>query len=98
MILNDAFSLFYFPIFFFAFMQFRNLFTSPGFYSFNSFITLLLMIVAAILPIAWTFMWKTKSQEEVANRLWFLTIRVKPVKSDGDLALVHDEKSQEQIK
>jgi hypothetical protein len=65
MILNDVFSVFYFPLFYFALLQLSNLFTSGGFYVFNGIATLLLLLCAIVLPFAWVIQWKRRSPEDI---------------------------------
>lgn len=97
MVINDVFSLFYFPIIYFAMMQMANLVSPGAFYALNAAVTVLLFIAAIIMPIAWITLWKVRSREEVQERLWFLTLRVKPLAQD-EIAMVHDEKSVEMLK
>lgn len=91
MVLNDAFSLFYLPLAYFAFMQLPNLFSSGGFYGLNAFLTLLLLLAAIIMPMVWVLLWWSRSREEVHTRLWFLTIRIKPIAGEREMLLVHDK-------
>jgi len=94
MVLNDVLSVFFFPIIYFALMQLPNLAVGSGFYTLNAGLTVVLFACAIVMPIAWTVMWKARSREEIQERLWFLTLRVKPLAGEKQ-PMVHDEKSVE---
>jgi hypothetical protein len=79
MLVNDIFSIFYFPILFFAMMQMGNLVSPGSFYALNAAFTIILFIGAIIVPIAWATLWKIRSREEFHEKLWFLTLRIKPL-------------------
>lgn len=101
MLINDIFSLFYFPILYFAFMQMNNLVSTGSFYALNAAFTIIIFIAAIIVPIAWTTLWKIRSKDEIHEKLWFLTLRVKPLSQDQKAAMVHDvhdEKSVDRLK
>jgi hypothetical protein len=64
MVINDVLSVFYFPLFYFAFMQAPNLLSSTSaFFSLNAALTILLLVCALVMPIVWTVMWKVKSRD-----------------------------------
>lgn len=90
MMLNDWLGLFYVPITYFGFWQFRNMF-SGGIYAFNGLSALLFVLLALTLPILWLGLWCKRTPEEVHDSLWFLTLRVKVPEEDA--AYVHDDRS-----
>ena len=97
MVLNDVFSLFYFPLLYFAFMQLPRVPASSGFYALNYAVTVILLLLALIVPFAWWVLWKVRTPEEVENRLWFLTIRAKQSGNGGNV-VIHDERGHEHIR
>ena len=95
MVVNDVMGLFYVPVTYFGFWQFRHLFGS-GIYGFNGFATLLFVLLAIGTPILWMGIWCKRTSQVVHNTLWFLTLRVKS--DEGGAIVIHDEKSEEVIK
>ena len=78
MVINDCLGLFYVPVNYFGFWQFKNLFNNGGgVMAFNGFSALLFVLFAIAVPIVWLVMWCKKTPEEVHSSLWFLTLRVK---------------------
>lgn len=90
MVVNDIMSLFYVPITYFGFWQFRNLFGS-GIYAFNGVATLLFVLLAIAIPILWLVLWCKRTPQDTHNTLWFLTLRVKV--PEGSAMPIHDDRS-----
>jgi hypothetical protein len=60
MIINDVFSLFYFPILYFGFLQLQHLF-GPGILGLNGFIALVFILTVILLPFIWIYVWVKKT-------------------------------------
>ena len=90
MVVNDVMSLFYVPVTYFGFWQFKNLFGS-GVYGFNGFATLFFLLLSIAIPILWLALWCKRTPQDVHNTLWFLTLRIK--QAEGNAVVIHDERS-----
>ena len=77
MVLHDVLSLFYLPLFYFAFSQFRTIFNEAGFYAANGFITVLFLLIGLVMPFVWIGLWAKKEPEWIRENLWFMKLRVK---------------------
>jgi magnesium-transporting ATPase (P-type) len=98
MVYNDVLSLFYLPILYFAFMQMNNFF-GDGFYAFNGFIALVFAILAIITPVIYNILWFRWTPQQLKEKLWFLTIRVKRGEKAATVHEINEEeKSQVAIK
>jgi hypothetical protein len=62
MAINDFISLFYVPILWLAFNQFQDLGTG-SYMIFNSFCSILFLILAILLPILYLYMWWKRESE-----------------------------------
>ena len=89
MLLNDLVSLFYAPIVYFAFFQMTQVSGSDGFNIFSTFIFFILVLLTPILQI---FAWFKYSSADIDEKLWFMTLRVKPV--EPIFSVVYDERSE----
>ena len=61
MVVNDILSLFYVPVTYFGFWQFKHLFDYSGVYAFSGFAALLFVLLAIVLPVVWLVMWWKRS-------------------------------------
>ena len=88
MVVNDCLGMFYVPITYFGFWQFKNMFVSGGIYAFSGFSALVFVLAAIALPLVWLGLWCKRTPEEVHSSLWFLTLRVRV--PEGEEVVVHD--------
>ena len=52
--------------------------------------TIVFIVIALLLPIVLFFIWFKSTSEDVGNKLWFMTLRVK--KTESELMKSNDEK------
>lgn len=52
--------------------------------------TIIFIVIALLLPIVLFFIWFKSTSEDVGNKLWFMTLRVK--KTESELMKSNDEK------
>ena len=63
MLINDIISLFFLPIMYFGFFQLSHLYEAGGIYAANGTTTLIFLILAILVPIAWAMLWCRRTPE-----------------------------------